>query len=47
MTVSVEDVRLLKQPEQDVGGLSIGSTLSSCMAGYLLQSIKGLFMGGM
>ena len=37
----MEDVRLLYLPEKDVGGLSIGSAVSCCMAGDFLQSRKG------
>ena len=29
---------MLKLPEQDVGGLSLGSRVSSCMAGDFFQS---------
>ena len=33
---AVEDVRLLRLPEQDVGGLSLGSVVSCCMTGGFL-----------
>ena len=32
----MEDVTLLARPEQDVGGLSLGSAVSCCMAGDFL-----------
>ena len=32
----MEDVKMLLLPEQDVGGLSLGSTGSCCMAGDFL-----------